>query len=77
MIKCYAAYIYSGCDRARSYSNGSVRSCFNDFIRTLKQCFVFISLVSSYHDFISNVVIVIDSCGVFVNYMFSICACFR
>ena len=65
MIRFYAAYIYCGCDRARSYSNGYVRSRLNGFIRTLKLCFVFITLVSSDQDFISNVVIVIDSCGVF------------
>ena len=69
-IRFYAACVYSGCDRASLYSNSSVCPRLNDFIRTLKWCFVFISLVSSNHGFIFNVVIVINSCGV-VNYVFS------
>ena len=36
----------------------------------VEKCFVFISLVYSYRAFISNVVIVIHSCGVFANYVF-------
>ena len=64
------AYIYSGFDRARLYSNGSHCPCLNDFIQTLKWYFIFISLVSSDDNFISKSVIVIDSCGVFANYIF-------
>ena len=66
----YADYIYSGRDRACSYSNGYVRPHLNDFIRTLKWSFIFISLISSNQDFISNVVIIIYSCGVFMNHVF-------
>ena len=44
--------------------------CLNDFIQTLKRCFLFISLVSSEHVFISNSVIMINHCGVFANYVF-------
>ena len=43
---------------------------FGWFIRTLKWYFVFISLVTYDQDFISNVVTVIDYCGVFTNYVF-------
>ena len=69
--------IDSGFDRDRLYINSSIHPRLYDFIRTFKWCFLFISLVPYDHDFISNVVIVIDSCGVFENYVFSICACFR
>ena len=70
MISLNVVYIYSGCDRYCSYSNDFVRPRLNYFIRNLKWCFLFISLVSSDHDFISNSVIVIDSCSFFVNYVF-------
>ena len=70
MISFYAYYIYYGRDRACSYSNGYVRPHLNDFIRTLKRSFIFISLISSNQEFTFNVVILIDSCGVFVNYVF-------
>ena len=52
------------------YSKGSVRPHLDGFIHNLRQCFVFISLVPSGQDFISNVVILIDSCGVLANIVF-------
>ena len=75
MIRFYAAYIYSVCDWAYLYSSGSVCPRLNYFIRNLKPSFVFISLVPYDHDFISNSVIVIGSCGVFAICIFSICVC--
>ena len=65
IITFFAAYIQSGCDYACQYSNGSVCPSLNNFIRTLKWFFVFISMVSSDPYFISNVVIVINYCGFF------------
>ena len=65
IITFFAAYIQSGCDCACQYSNGSVCPRLNNFIRTLKWFFVFISMVSSDPDFISNAVIVINYCGFF------------
>ena len=70
VIRFYAEYIYSGCDSVRVYSNSFIRPHLNDFIWTLKRCFVFISLFSSDQDFISNVLIVINYCGVFTKYVF-------
>ena len=55
MIRFYADYIYSGRDRAFSYSNGYVRPHLNDFIWTLNWYFIFIILISSNQDFIYNV----------------------
>ena len=70
IIRFYSEYIYSGCDCAPSYSNGSVCPRLNYFIRTLKRCSVFISLFFSDQEFISNAEILIDLCGVFAIYGF-------
>ena len=69
IIRFYAVYIYSGCDLAYSSSKSYVCPHLNHFIRTLKQGFIFINLVFSYRDFICYVKIVIDSCGVFADYV--------
>ena len=74
MIRFYAAYISFGCDRSHFYSNISVRPLLDDFIWTFKRRLVFIILVSSDHNFIYNYVTVINSCEVFANDVFSICA---
>ena len=60
----------STCGLFHLYSNGSVCSRLNNFIQTFKSCFLFISLVSYDKYFVSNVVIVINSCGVLLNYIF-------
>ena len=70
IIRFCVACIYYVSDRACLHSNSYVHSCLNNFIRILKWYFVFICLVFSYHDFISNVKIMIDSYGVFENYVF-------
>ena len=55
VIRFYAEYIYSGCDSVRVYSNSFIRPHLNDFIWTLNWYFIFIILISSNQDFISNV----------------------
>ena len=77
IIRFFGACIYYVSDRACLHSNSYVHSCLNNFIRILKWYFVFICLVFSYHDFISDVEIVIDSCGDSRIISFSICLCLR
>ena len=70
VIRFYVEYNLSGCDRSYLYSNGSVQLRLKKVIRILKQCFLFIILVFYDHDFISNVVFVIDSYEVYENCVF-------
>ena len=53
-----------------SHSYGSIFPRLKHFIRTFKRCFVFKICVLSYHDSISNSVIIGDSSRVFVGYIY-------
>ena len=74
IIRFFVAFIYYVRDSACSYSNSYVHPHLNNLIQILKCGLLFISLVFSYHNFISNVKIIINSCGVFAKYVF-FCLC--
>ena len=52
-------------------------SMFEWFYTDLGMVFCIYKPFFSYHDFIPNAKIIIDSCGVFNNYVFYICICFH
>ena len=71
IIRLFVADIYPRCYHTHTQGYRSICPHLKNFVRTLKQCLVFQCLVDSYHDLISNSIIVFDACIFIADCVFS------